>query len=112
MMEARGDPSAFLVPDDLFGARGASRPLRAALRRAVVECGPGLTDLADRRPAAPPKRSGREHLRHGRIASPVVVLWQLLSLDYPCSITATRRDYDSGRKGHSACSMRVLFGCR
>ena len=38
MMEARDDPSAFLVPDDVVGARGASRPLRVALRRAVVEC--------------------------------------------------------------------------
>ena len=53
----------------------------------------GPTALVGRRPATRSKRSEREYLRHGRISSPALVLWQLLSLDYPRSITATCRDY-------------------
>ena len=40
----------------------------------------GPAALADRRPAALPKRWERENLRHGHIASPAVALRQLLSL--------------------------------
>lgn len=88
MMEVRGDIWAFLVPADVVGARGVGWPLRG-VAAGGGRMGPGLSDPVDRRPAAPPKRPGREYLRHRRIASPAVVLWQLLSLDYRCSITAT-----------------------
>ena len=78
MMEVQGDTWG-VVPADVVGARGVGRS-RRGVAAGGSPTGLGLTDLADRRPAAAPKRSGREYLRHGRIASPAVVLWQLLSL--------------------------------